>query len=81
MTVVKAHAQNLNTIIEAAKAGNLALLEVQDRKTGKPRAALVAVNRLATGEYEFVPFALMIDGNPYEQLNPPLPEGGFATED
>lgn len=26
----------------------------------------------------FVPFALMLNGNPYELLSPPLPEGGFA---
>lgn len=27
-----------------------------------------------------VPFALMLNGNPYELLNPPKPEGGFMSQ-
>jgi hypothetical protein len=72
----KAHAANLKTIIRAAKDGALAVLEVRERATGRTRAALVAINRSAA-EFEFVPFALMLDGNPYEQLDPPAPDGGF----
>lgn len=77
-TKVQVHSQNFEMLQHAFAHGRVALLEVQDRSTGESRAAIVAVNvDPETGEHEFVPFALMIDGNPYEQLNPPDPDGGF----
>ena len=71
LTGPQGHAPNLDTIVRAAMNDHLALLEVRDRSTGTIRTALVAVNREANGDYSFVPFALMIDGNPFELLDPP----------
>lgn len=70
------HATNLATILRAARDGRLALLEVRERATGETRVALVAVGGDGTS-FEFTPFALMIDGNPFELLDPPAPGGGF----
>ena len=36
---------------------------------------------LADGEIEFVPFASLFGGNPYEAVNPPNPDGGFFSQD
>lgn len=74
----KGHKTNLNTLIRAAKASALAILDCQDKATGKSVAVLVAVDQ-SNGEFEFVPLARMFDGNPYDELNPPLPEGGYAS--
>ncbi len=43
-------------------------------------AVLCAANRLPDGDVEFAPFAMMFNGNPYEEINPPKPEGGFFTQ-
>lgn len=29
----------------------------------------------------FVPFSIMLNGNPYKLLNPPKPEGGFTSQE
>lgn len=77
---VKAHEKNLETIVNAAKCGCLALLECRLRTTGEKVAVLVAVNR--DGEMRtFVPFAVFMNGNPYELLDPPNPMGGFYDDD
>jgi Family of unknown function (DUF6117) len=76
--IPKGHKSNLQTLIRAAKQGHLALLDCQDKNTGKPVVVLVAV-QFDGKEYEFVPFAKMFDGNPYDELNPPQPEGGYAS--
>lgn len=72
----------LDTIYRAAREGDLALMECQDAKTGKPVAVVVAVNQPGDkgGEYSMVPLARLFDGNPYTLLNPPKPEGGFMSQ-
>jgi hypothetical protein len=78
MTGPQAHAKNLDTIIRAAIGNRLALVEVRVRETGETRTALVAMSGSEDNdEIEMVPFALMVDGNPYELLDPPDPDGGF----
>jgi hypothetical protein len=67
---------NFKTLQTASKAGRLALLDWQDAKTGEAVPVIVALN--ADGrEYEFVPLAKMFVGNPYEELKPPNPDGGY----
>lgn len=70
---------NFETLIAATNAEQLALLECQEKATGKVVNAICAIN-FADGEYAFVPLAIMIDGNPYELLNPPKPGGGFRGD-
>lgn len=72
--------KNLDTIVEAARNGDLALLDCQDVKTGKPVVALIAVYRDENGDFDFVPLAKMFDGDPYEELNPPGPNGGYVVQ-
>lgn len=73
---VKAHTANLKTILQAAKCGNLGLVECQLRQTGEKVAVLMAFGRKGD-ETTLTPFAVLFNGNPYEMLNPPAPEGGF----
>ena len=70
MKLTKGEQKNLETIIQAAKDGNLALASCEDAKTGKKVAVVCAVNWV-NGEFEFVPMARLFDGNPYDQLKPP----------
>ena len=79
MPIPKSHKVNLKTIIRAAKAGALCIVDCQDRLTGKSIAVLCAVEQDG-GEYSIVPFAKMSDGNPYDELNPPNPDGGYLVE-
>jgi len=44
-------------------------------------AAICAANRDPDGSVEFAPFAMLFNGNPYELLNPPNPEGGFFSQE
>lgn len=73
---------NFNTLISAANAGCLALMEVQRVADEKPVAALCAVG-WDGDEYTFTPFATMVEGNPFELFNPPDPDNpaGFFRPD
>ena len=76
MAIPKAVSTNFNTLLRAIKAGQVVLLECQDRNTGENIYTICAVNEV-DGEVEMAPFAKMFNGNPYEELAPPAPEGGF----
>lgn len=70
----KAHSENLDTIIRAAKSGDLAAMECILKGTGERVAVLTAVGRTEAGEYLMSPFAVLFNGNPYEMLYPPDPD-------
>ena len=70
MPIKKGYKSNLETILRAAKLGDLALVECTDQATGKVVIALCAVGHV-DGEYVISPLAKMFDGNPFEELNPP----------
>jgi hypothetical protein len=70
---------NFQTLLDAARNGDLALLDCQDKKTGLPVRVIVALNRESNGDVTFAPLAKLFDGNPYEELNPPNPDGGYFT--
>ena len=74
MALAKGHRNNLDTIIRAARARDLAVLECQDRLTHEPVPVLVAVHRDDEGQYIFTPLARMFTGNPYEELLGPEEE-------
>lgn len=69
------HVANFETLRRACKAGDLALLDCRDKRTGQPARVIVAVH-FDGAEYTFVPLARMFDGNPYDELDPPDPNGG-----
>lgn len=75
-TAVEDHKKNFETLQQAFAQGDVALLEVQRVSDGKSVAAIVTVGR-EDGDYTFTPFAIMVEGNPFELYRPPNPEGGF----
>lgn len=76
-TFLDKHKANFDTLQRAFDDGAIALMECKDVKTGELVAVVCAVQKNGD-DVEMVPFARMFDGNPYEQVLPPLPEGGFA---
>jgi hypothetical protein len=71
---------NFDTLRQAFLNSDAALMECQLAATGEPVTVVCAANRQEDGNVEFAPFAMLFNGNPYEMLNPPNPEGGFFTE-
>jgi len=80
MAIAPGHRHNFEMLREAFLAGDVALMECQLTATGEAVAILCAANHLPDGEVEFVPFGMLFNGNPYEMLNPPNPDGGFHTQ-
>ena len=70
MALNDAQRANFQTLIDAAKADDLALMECVDIATRQPVAVLCAVSRDG-GEYVMTPLARQLTGNPYEELAPP----------
>lgn len=81
MAIPVGHRANFDTLAKAFANDDVALMECELAATGETVAVLCAANRLETGEVEFAPFAMFFNDNPYEVLNPPKPQGGFATQD
>jgi hypothetical protein len=73
---VKGHKRNLQTILKAANAGDLGLVECQLVSTGERVAVLCA----KTEDSQVVPFAILLNGNPYELLTPPFPDNDSDPE-
>jgi hypothetical protein len=77
-TIVTDHAANFETLRLAFRNGDVALMDCQLKQTGESVAVICAVSR-PNGDYEFTPFAMFFNGNPYELLNPANPDGGYAS--
>ena len=71
MAIAKGDKKNFDTILNAAKNGDLALLECRDAGSGEARSVICAVNRNGGG-FEFVPLAKLFAGNPYDEVTPPI---------
>lgn len=72
MAIPKGHRKNLQTIIRAAEAGHLALMECTRKTDGQQVYVLCAVGKDGD-DYVFSPFAEMFTGDsPYDQWEPPL---------
>jgi hypothetical protein len=63
---------NFDTLLRAARDGNLALMECLDAATREPRYVLCTVGR-NDDEFVFTPFCHLADGNPYDAYVPPNP--------
>ncbi len=81
MPLLPGHRSNFETLREAFLAGDAALMDCQLAATGEEVAVICAANPMDNGGAEFVPFAVMFNGNPYQMLNPPKPDGGFHTQE
>jgi hypothetical protein len=64
---------NFQTLLRAAKDGNLALMECTDAITGQRRYVVCAVGREGT-DFPFTPFGHLADGNPFDAYVPPAAE-------
>ncbi len=65
---------NFETLMKAAKAGDLALMECTDVASGETRYVLCAVSRSIgrdTGDFIMTPFGHLAPGNPYDAYIPP----------
>lgn len=77
MAISKAYQRNFQTLLDAAKNGDLCLMECTDAETGRPVMTVCAVNvvqdpTMSEPQYQMVPIAKMFDGNPYEEVMPPM---------
>jgi hypothetical protein len=70
---VVAQKENFDTLKRAFSTGNIGLIEVTLKSTGEKLACVCAIVK-NKGEYVVTPFALMMNGNPYELLEPPHPD-------
>lgn len=70
MAIPDAFRQNFSTLLQAAEAGDLALVECTDAETGEPRYVICAVGREG-GDYVITPFGHLHDGNPFDAYRPP----------
>ncbi len=61
---------NFETLVKAAKAGDLALMECTEVASGETRHVLCAVGR-DHGDYVMTPFGHLAPGNPYDTYVPP----------
>lgn len=68
---------NFDTLSRAFDAGDVALVEVKRLSDGRPVAAICAIGR-QDGLFTLTPFAILVEGNPFELYAPPLPGGGFS---
>ena len=74
--LAKGYKTNFNTLLRAAKNGDLLLVEGKIKATGEVVAMLCALHRDGE-EFVFVPFGHLCPGDPYETYLPPDPDGGF----
>lgn len=61
---------NFDTLVKAAKAGDLALMECTEVDSGETRYVLCAVGR-EEGDCVMTPFGHLAPGNPYDAYVPP----------
>jgi hypothetical protein len=73
MKLKKADKKNFATLRRAFAGGDVALVDVRRRADKKPVAAICAVG-FDGKEYALTPFAIMVEGNPFELFDPPDPD-------
>ncbi len=71
--------QNFDELSRAFGAGDAALMEVRRVADQAVVVAICAVSFI-DGAYGFTPYAVMVEGNPFDLFAPPLPGGGFHHE-
>ena len=81
MALAQHQKQNFETLCRAVRDGNVAVMECQLATTQEVVAVICAVHSTESDEIEFVPFAMLFTGNPYETVNPPDPESGFHSQE
>lgn len=80
MKLRKGDKANYDTLLRAAINGDLALVDLRRKSDGKSVAGLCAIG-VDGGEFEIIPLAIMIEGNPFELFDPPDRKGGYYSGD
>lgn len=80
MKISEGYKANFETLRQAFANGDVALLDCMSTITNKPVAVICAVNRDGKN-FELVPVAKLFDVNPYEELLPPNPDGGYFSQE
>jgi len=70
----KADRANFDTLQRASDAGHLALLSAIRKADDRPVALVCAMQENADGTITPVPFAVMVEGNPFELFHDPTEE-------
>lgn len=73
MAIPDGHKNNFSTLLRAAAAEDLALMECTKVDTGDLVYVICAVH-MDGEEYVFTPLAKLFGGNPYEEILPPTTE-------
>jgi hypothetical protein len=68
---------NFQTLLRAAEAGDLALMECLEVATGEECYVICAVGRNGS-DFVFTPFGHLAPGNPYDAYRPPAEGGGYV---
>lgn len=77
MTIVQGHKQNFDSLMRAFRNGDVCLMECKRKSDGEVLAVICATTFDEDGTMTATPFAAFFNGDPYEMLSPPMPEGGF----
>lgn len=83
MPINESYQANFETLIQAVQNQDACLLEARRKADGQTVALVCAVTDSPGNpeyQYEFVPIAVMVEGNPYELFDPPDPNGGFLVD-
>lgn len=80
MSIAEGHKANFETLRQGIFNGDACLMECQEIATGEVVAVICCAQEEDDGTITMVPFARLFNGNPYEMLRPPNPDGGFHGE-
>ena len=72
---------NFETLLRAARHGNLALVESRRVRDGSYVALLAAITMDQAGSFVVTPFAELPDGNPFELYEDPTAFESFKKQD
>jgi len=71
-TIPEATKTNFDHLKRVVICEAVALMRVYDKQEEKEATVVCGVFE-SNGEYEFIPYALMLEDNPYERFTPPTP--------
>ncbi len=80
MALRQSDKQNFETLSRAFSRSQVALVDVLRLKDRKQVAAVCALQANRDGTITLIPFATLVEGNPFEDFAPPRVEGGYAIQ-
>lgn len=81
MPLLKGHKTNFNTLSQAFKNGHVGLVHCWDTQQKRECAMIFAAQYNDDESISMIPFARMVDENPFERYLPPAVSGGFILPD